>query len=83
MAMNAKLTVKGQVTIPKRVRDKLNIGPGDVITFVQQDDKVVIQPARTLLDCMGAVKTAKKPGGWDEVRGKAREYVAGKVMGGK
>jgi len=41
------LTVKGQVTIPKRVRDALGLKPGDRVDFVLGDDgRVVVQSAR-------------------------------------
>ena len=32
----AKLTSKGQLTIPKSVRDAMGIGPGDRVTFVPE-----------------------------------------------
>lgn len=31
--MTPALTVKGQVTIPKAIRDFLHIGPGSLVTF--------------------------------------------------
>lgn len=40
------LTVKGQTTIPKKIREYLNLQPGDRIDyFVDEDGKVVIEPA--------------------------------------
>ena len=53
MQMANALTVKGQVTIPKRIRDALGLKPGDGVDFVVVDgDKVVVrragaQPAAT------------------------------------
>ena len=35
--MGNALTVKGQVTIPKRVRDALGLKPGDEVDFVLDD----------------------------------------------
>jgi AbrB family looped-hinge helix DNA binding protein len=35
------VTSKGQVTIPKQVRDALRIGVGDRVSFVVRDDGVV------------------------------------------
>ena len=37
-----KVTSKGQVTIPKRVRDYLGIKPGAAVEFAVIDDKVVL-----------------------------------------
>mgnify|MGYP001102582754 CR=1 FL=1 len=35
-----RVTEKGQVTIPKEIRDRLNIGPGSEVDFVAVDDGV-------------------------------------------
>jgi AbrB family looped-hinge helix DNA binding protein len=37
MQMPNALTVKGQVTIPKRVRDALGLKPGDEVEFAVND----------------------------------------------
>jgi AbrB family looped-hinge helix DNA binding protein len=37
-----KLTVKGQVTIPKHVRDRLGIKAHSEIEFIEEDGKVYI-----------------------------------------
>lgn len=43
---SAKLSSKGQLVIPKEVRDFLRVGAGDRIHFVVRDDgQVVIRPA--------------------------------------
>ena len=36
--MQATITSKGQVTIPKPIRDRLRLKPGDRIDFVLDDD---------------------------------------------
>jgi AbrB family looped-hinge helix DNA binding protein len=38
-----KVTTKGQVTIPKAVRDKLGIRPGDEVDFVQNNGGFVLK----------------------------------------
>lgn len=38
-----RVTEKGQVTIPKPIRDKLGIGPGSEVEFVERDDSVFLQ----------------------------------------
>lgn len=40
-----RLTSKGQVTIPKAVRDDLGLGPGDVVEFVRDGERYVISRA--------------------------------------
>ena len=35
---SATLTSKGQLTLPKAIRDRLRVGPGDTIDFVLDED---------------------------------------------
>jgi antitoxin PrlF len=43
--MESALTSKGQATIPKPVRDHLNLAPGDKVKFfIQPDGTVIILP---------------------------------------
>jgi AbrB family looped-hinge helix DNA binding protein len=35
-----RVTTKGQVTIPKEIRDRLGIGPGSEVEFLPTDDGV-------------------------------------------
>ena len=45
--MATTMTVKGQVTIPKRVRDALGLAPGDGVHFdLDRDGRVTVQKAR-------------------------------------
>ena len=37
-----RMTSKGQVTIPKEVRDKLGVGPGSDIGFKEEEGKIVL-----------------------------------------
>lgn len=44
--MATTMTVKGQVTIPKKVRDALRLTPGDGVEFgVNQEGQVVVHKA--------------------------------------
>ena len=44
---DSTLTSKGQVTIPKNIRDALGVTAGDRITFTVMPDGVVIMRARS------------------------------------
>ena len=39
----AKITSKGQITLPKEVRRRLGIGPGDQVEFVEENGKYVLK----------------------------------------
>lgn len=47
----AKVTSKGQITIPKKIREKLNISPGDKINFVEENDgEIKIYPQKKSIE---------------------------------
>ena len=44
------ITSKGQITLPKQIREHLHLAPGDRIDFVvEEDGEVVVRPARSRL----------------------------------
>jgi AbrB family looped-hinge helix DNA binding protein len=47
MTKQFKLTVKGQVTIPKDVRDALGLKPGEPVAFERDGDRVVVRKGDT------------------------------------
>jgi AbrB family looped-hinge helix DNA binding protein len=44
----AKVTAKGQLTVPKAVREKLNLETGSKVVFLQKGDDLVVRNAETL-----------------------------------
>ncbi|MFR7397314.1 MAG: AbrB/MazE/SpoVT family DNA-binding domain-containing protein [Streptococcus constellatus] len=46
----AKVMSKGQVTIPKRIRELLNLENGDYVTFVVNRDRVEIQNSNVFIE---------------------------------
>ena len=79
MTVTAKITSKGQITLPKKVRDILHLQEGGVVVFEQEDDKFVIKPAQSLLDYKGYLKGRAKSVDADTVRETARTYVGKKA----
>jgi antitoxin PrlF len=55
--VRAKLTSKGQITIPKQVRERLNLRAGDRVEFTMEgEDRVLLRPARgSVLDLEGSL----------------------------
>lgn len=45
-----KVMAKGQVTIPKRIRELLNLENGDYVTFVVNKDRVEIQNSKVFIE---------------------------------
>lgn len=55
---DARITSKGQVTIPKRIRDRLGLGAGEDIEFVlTEDGELHVRPKRPAMDRLRDVKT--------------------------
>ena len=47
----SRITQKGQVTIPKEIRERLNIKPNDIGEFIIKEDSVVFTVKKgTILD---------------------------------
>jgi antitoxin PrlF len=44
----AKVTVRGQITIPKEIRKKLNIKDGDKVVFLEENGKVIMENSAML-----------------------------------
>ena len=64
--MATTLTSKGQVTIPKPIRDALHLQPGTAVEFsVNAGGEVVLQPSRP------ARKAGPRKDRFDAVRGRA------------
>ena len=80
MQQISRITTKGQVTIPKSLRNKMNLKAGDQVLFIDKGDDVVLKSAKTLLDLKGFIKSAKKPEDWKSMRKSAQEYVAEEVL---
>jgi AbrB family looped-hinge helix DNA binding protein len=53
--MEAKLSSKGQATIPKSVRDRLQIKPGDRFKFFFHPDGVIILPRNSTARLKGMI----------------------------
>ena len=47
---SVRVQAKGQVTIPKRIREKLNVQAGDLVVFEETEAGIMVKPAVLLTD---------------------------------
>ena len=69
MDVSARLSSKGQVTIPRAVREALSLEEGDEVVFRVEGDRAVIARSPDLLALAGSVSVpaAKRGTPWNEV----------------
>ncbi len=76
-----KITRKGQVTIPKEIRDKLNT---DAVYFEMENDVVVVRPVRDAAGSLREYAARAKPGvSMEEMKGTAWEAAVREKTGKK
>jgi len=74
------ITRKGQVTIPKEIRDHLKARVGEKVMFVLRGEDVVLKVVRgNILDLKGSVNPRKRPEDFEAVRRSVKRAVAGKI----
>ena len=64
MPTDATLTSKGQTTVPKEIRDRLGMKPGDRMTFTLMPDSTVLMrvKGRSVVELAGLLhKKGRKP----------------------
>ena len=57
----SKLTVKGQTTLPKDVREALQLEPGDTLRYLMLEGEVRIVKARPVSELRGMLRRPKQP----------------------
>jgi len=74
----AKVTSKGQVTIPKAVRDAMGIKEGDEVVFRVEGNRAVLARTPQFLELASTIRVpaAKRNVAWDEVIRRTRTQRA-------
>jgi antitoxin PrlF len=74
MDVTAQLSSKGQLTVPKAVRDALGLAEGDQVVFRVQGRRALLARTPNLLDLAGSVPVPAEKRGtqWQEVRRRTR-----------
>ena len=73
------LTSKGQTTIPKDVREALNLKPHDKLIYIIEKNRVIMMPSKgDILDLKGSVKE-NKPLNFKKLRQDTKKTIAKKI----
>jgi antitoxin PrlF len=74
MEIAARMSSKGQITVPKAVRDALGIGEGDNVVFRVEGNRAVLARTPDFLSLAGTIKVpaARRNAAWDDVIRKTR-----------
>jgi AbrB family looped-hinge helix DNA binding protein len=64
----AKITSKGQITIPHEIREKMDLKKGDKIIFIEENGKYYFQNSNelTLINFQKNMKGAAKEAGFND-----------------
>ena len=78
MEVAARVSSKGQITIPRSVREALGIKEGDEVLFRLQGQRAVIARTPNLLELAGSVDVPleKRATPWDKILRETREARA-------
>ncbi len=77
--LGTQVTVKGTVTVPKEVRDALQLGVGDKVFFVADGDRAIMIPLkRDIWSVRGALKKygKGKSSDWKKIKKEIQEWRA-------
>jgi len=75
--LESAITVKGQATIPKAIREHLRLKPGDRVKFfVRPDGSVVLLPKLPVSALRGIVKPGTRPVTIEEMSAAAADGAA-------
>ena len=62
----AVISPKFQIVIPKEIRERLDLRPGQVVSLIDRGDMVTIVPQRPIADLRGIAKGVSYEGYRDE-----------------
>jgi AbrB family looped-hinge helix DNA binding protein len=78
----ARVSSKGQITLPAAARRKLGIKPHSAVEVITGDSEITIRPTRSIRELSGIFRDRIPPGpplGWEEERRIMEEAVAREV----
>ena len=58
--LTSSITQKGQITIPKIIRQELRLKTSDKVVFVHRRNEIVIKPLKNIFSLRGIIPVNKK-----------------------
>jgi AbrB family looped-hinge helix DNA binding protein len=81
--IGSKITTSGQTTIPKKIRERLNLEPGDRVLFIEKDGEILLQPvSNTLSGRRGSVAPRRRSEEFNNVRDEVKRRIAERNVDG-
>jgi len=77
----SKLTAQGQISVPKEIRRRLGIGPGSVLEWEEEGERIVVRRAGRYSSeevHRALFEEAPKPRTLEELKEGVRQYVKGR-----
>ncbi len=81
MVVAAKVTSKGQITLPREVRKLLAVDTGSVVVFETEGNRVFLKPVKSLREFKGSLKGRKPATDFDTIRRAAKAARAARWNG--
>jgi antitoxin PrlF len=80
MEVSARLSSKGQITVPRAVREALSLEEGDRVIFRVEGDRAVLARTADLLSLAGSIEVpaAKRGAPWADILAATRRSRAAK-----
>lgn len=70
--ITARITTKGQITVPKEVRQRLRVEPGDALEFEFHGERLEVRPVkRRRIEEFYGMFAGSSALGWEEARQRA------------
>lgn len=81
MEVAARLTSKGQITLPKAIRNALGLHEGDRVVFRVEGSYAILARTADLLELAGSVSVspAQRGADWQDVRDQTRRARAARL----
>ncbi len=79
--MDAKLSSKGQVVIPKKIRDNLGLNEQTPLKIYEQEGKIIIEPSVSAEDPWEGMEILDFEGELDDLVRDSLKHIGEKIVG--